>query len=402
MGVTGLATAGRLHAAGWDAVLIERSADRRRGGYFICLFEAGRYAADRLGILPFMHDRNPRGRTFLTNRRARSQRGLGLKDLPGSPWMLLRSDVEDAAFAALDPDVEVRYSTVPVSIDPHADAVDVRLRDTSTGDESTERFDLVVGADGIRSTVRRLVFGPDEDFLRPFGYMIFAFQYEGLPRGMRPHQSMTLVEPDRAVWGFGFEDHDPTMMLSFRTDDTAAERGAVPSERLREVFGDAPLGDTLTDVLSAAAHATTPLWDSVEQVHMPSWHRGRVVLAGDAAWCVTLFAGMGVTAGLIGADLLGAALERRPDDVERALDEWEEALRPAIADYQQIGVDQQTLFVPENRRQIVLRHVIAWLSRRRFGHVVIDRLLHREADARTADVTLATGPSSSDTHSLAA
>lgn len=396
MGVTGLATAGRLAAAGWEPVLIERSADRRRGGYFICLFEAGRYAAERLGILPFLHDRNPQGRTFLTDRKLRSQRALGLKDLPGSPWMLLRSDVEDAAFEALPDDVEIRYSTVPVSVDADGDGVDVTLRNLANGSERTERFDLVVGADGVRSSVRRLAFGPDEDFLQSFGYMIYAFQYEGQPRGMRTGQSLTLVEPDRALWGFGFSDHDPTMMLSYRTDDPAGERAKMPAERLREVFSDSPLGETLSDVLEAAEHAPSPLWDTVEQVHMPRWHRGRVVLVGDAAWCVTLFAGMGVSAGLIGADVLGSALERHPEDVDQALSHWEETMRPTIENYQQIGVTQQDLFVPRNRRQIALRHVIAWLSRRRYGHLVLDRLLHGEADSRTTDVVLPPAPSSNN------
>ena len=47
----------------------------------------------------------------------------------------------------------------------------------------TERFDLVVGADGLRSTVRRLVFGPHEDYLQRMNYMIAAFEYPGTPSG---------------------------------------------------------------------------------------------------------------------------------------------------------------------------------------------------------------------------
>lgn len=72
----------------------------------------------------------------------------------------MRGDVEAAGFAALPSDVEIRYSTVPTRIEQDTDEVNVTLADTAGGTSATERFDLVVGADGLRSTVRRLVFGP--------------------------------------------------------------------------------------------------------------------------------------------------------------------------------------------------------------------------------------------------
>src|SRR4051812_24761509 len=70
------------------------------------------------------------------------------------------------------------------------------------------------------------------------------------------------------------------------------------------------------------------LFDSVRQVKMPSWHRGRVVLVGDAAWCVTLYAGMGATSGIAGGELLGPMLQRHPGDLPGALHAWEARMRP--------------------------------------------------------------------------
>lgn len=63
---------------------------------------------------------------------------------------------------------------------------------------------------------------------------------------------------------------------------------------------------------------------------MTSWYRGRVVLVGDSAWCPTLYSGMGATSGLAGANLLGQALQKYPDDSDYALNQWEQILRPKI------------------------------------------------------------------------
>lgn len=103
--------------------------------------------------------------------------------------------------------------------------------------------------------------------------------------------------------------------------------------------------------------ADAPLFDFVEQVHLDTWHKGRVVLVSDSAWCISLYASMGVSSGLAGADLLGTVLERHPDDIDTALDEWEKTLRPYIADYQHSAFNQCPIFVMDDERQIGLRRL---------------------------------------------
>lgn len=284
MGVTGTATAARLRAAGWTPVIVERAAQRRRGGYFVGLFQSGMIAADHLGVLDHLHDRNPDGRSYLVNRAGRRRRTFSMKDLPGQPWLMLRGDAEQAAFATLPDDVEVRYSTVPMAIVQDDDGVDVTLHNAATNETVTERFDLVVGSDGLRSTVRKLAFGPHENYLDRLGYMVAAFEFPGTPAGLEPGISVQLVERDRAMWVFAFADHNPTIMISYRTDDVDAEFTRPAPERIREVFSDRPLGTTLSDVLDALDRADNVLFDSAEQVHLEHWHRGRVVLVGDSAW----------------------------------------------------------------------------------------------------------------------
>ncbi|MCP2169097.1 2-polyprenyl-6-methoxyphenol hydroxylase [Goodfellowiella coeruleoviolacea] len=362
LGISGAATALRLHRAGWTPVVIEKAPTRRSGGYFVGLFGAGKPAARRLGLLDRMADRAPRnGVNFDIDRAGNRRRGLSFLDLPGRPWLMLRGDVEQAAFSALPPDVDVRYSTVPTRIEQDADGVDVTLTNTVDGTAVTERFDLVVGADGLRSTVRSLVFGPHERYLHRLNYMIAAFELPGSLSDLAPGDGAVLVEPDRSLWIFPFADHDPTALISYRTDDVDAEFTEPPATRVRRAFGPQPLGRTLTEVVNALEAADEALFDSVEQVRMDTWHRGRVVLVGDSAWCVTLYAGMGVSAGLAGADLLGTVLERHPDDLARALSEWERRLRPYMEFYQLNGIQQRTFFTPATRPQILLRKVITRL-----------------------------------------
>ncbi|MFF1817947.1 FAD-dependent monooxygenase [Kribbella sp. NPDC058245] len=357
LGISGTSTALALLRAGWTPVLIEKAPQRRSGGYFVGLFGAGKTAAERLGIADSMHDRTAfDGQTYDVDRFGEWRAGLGFRDIPGEPWLMLRGDVEQAAFEALPADVEVRYSTVPTKIEQDADGVDVTLTNTADGSSVTERFDLVVGADGLRSTVRRLAFGPDERYLRRLNYMIAAFQLPGGLGKLAEHDGLTLLEPDRSLWVFPFADHAPTVLIGYQTDDVDSEFTESPAARVRQAFGPQPTGDILGAALEALEAADELLFDSVEQVHMDQWHQGRVVLVGDSAWCVTLFAGMGVSAGLAGADLLGTMLSRY-GDVQQALTEWDRQLRPHMGYYQQLGFQQTAFFTP-NSKQISMRRLM--------------------------------------------
>lgn len=374
-------------------MVVERAARRRRGGYFIAMFGSGRIAAARMGLERIPNRTPARAQTCTVDRAGNRKPGLGFQDLPNGPWMMLRGDVEQAAFEALPNDVSIRFSTTPTAISQDGDGVSVVLTNTQTQESTTERFDLVVGADGIRSTVRQLVWGPHERYLDRLGFMICAFELsEPLP-GLVQQEGAVLSEPGRSFWVFPFADHAPTVLFSYQVDDVEAERArarqAGVAQRLREVYGPEPLGDMMSAAIERLENTDEFLFDSVEQVKVDHWHNGRVVLLGDAAWCPTLYSGMGATSALAGADALGLMLAKHPDDVETALTAWENKLRPAIADFQQSAYPMRAIFTQTSAKEQRRQGISVAMRRFMFKFPALMKLMLRSKHFRLRNSDLA-------------
>jgi 2-polyprenyl-6-methoxyphenol hydroxylase-like FAD-dependent oxidoreductase len=366
LGIAGMSAAIGLRRAGWTPVIVERAPERRTGGYFVGLFPEGRQAAVDLGIVEHLHTRNPERKaganSWSLDRRGRRRPALGFLDQPGGPAAVLRGDIEAALWQGIT-GVEVRFATTPVAITEGAADVQVLLENTDTGERYRENVDLVVGADGMRSSVRRIVFGPHEDYLTDWNAMICAFQMKEQVPSYEASDSIIIARAKRAVWVFGLADHAPTALLTYRTRDIQEQFTGSRVERLRAVFSgmDDPV---VRHVLDSLEEAPESLFDSVHQVRMPRWSTRRVVLVGDAAWCMNLYSGMGATSSLRGGADLGAALQAHPDDLEAALDVWEAGLRPFITKHQRTARLKQQMFVPSSRGVEALRSVLVGLVRR--------------------------------------
>ncbi|GAA3599246.1 FAD-dependent monooxygenase [Nonomuraea rosea] len=382
LGIAGMSAAIGLRQAGWQPVIVERAPERRTGGYFVGLMPEGRQAAADLGIAGHLHLRNPPdgGKAWSLTRRGTREPGLGFLHQPGDPAAVVRGDIEAALWQGIRGDgtsepIAVRFATRPVEIDDTGADVRVLLEDAGTGAWYRESFDLVVGADGLRSNVRRTVFGPDEHYMTAWDAIICAFQLQEQVPTFQEADSIISAREGRGAWVFGFADRPPTALLTYRTEDVQGQFTGSRIERLRTAFSDMD-DPVVRHALSSLEQTPDFLFDSVHQVKMSRWSRGKVVLVGDAAWCLNLYSGMGASSALRGGAELGRALREHPDDLDAALTAWESRLRPSITRHQRIARVKQQLFVPSNRPAEALRSVVL-----RLASAARER---RSAKARTA------------------
>jgi 2-polyprenyl-6-methoxyphenol hydroxylase-like FAD-dependent oxidoreductase len=123
-------------------------------------------------------------------------------------------------------------------------------------------------------------------------------------------------------------------------------------------------------------------FDRISQIVMDTRSRGRVVLIGDSACCVSLFAGYGASLAVGGANLLGTALDQDPD-ILRALHPWEARLRPDVAKKQHRAAARR-LFVAPNRVVHELRLLTFRLVGSRLGLAMLRRFLGLESPVNSA------------------
>ncbi|MDW6065602.1 FAD-dependent monooxygenase [Streptomyces sp. FXJ1.4098] len=228
-GISGLAAALTLHRAGWQPLIVERAPRRRTGGYFVRFFGPGYAAAERLGILDALPQRTlPDGRMYEIARSGRVTPGITFpSQVDGTPLrILLRSDLERVLYDEVHNLVEIRYGVGPAAITQDRHQVTVTLTD-----RSVETADLLIGADGIHSTVRSLVFGPEDLYRKDFDHAVAACVIDGELPGVRDGDTLVATAPGRSAWINTYVDHPPVAFLLYRTPGPPRRSAGIPPRR---------------------------------------------------------------------------------------------------------------------------------------------------------------------------
>jgi 2-polyprenyl-6-methoxyphenol hydroxylase-like FAD-dependent oxidoreductase len=345
-GIAGLAAALRLGQDGWHTVVVERAPTRRSSGYMVNLIGPGYDAAARLGLLTELSARDlglfttalvrVDGRPKFTVPAAIAQAAVGTRALS-----VFRGDLEATLYEAVRDRTEIRFGTTVASIDQDTSQVRVML-----SDGTTQSADLLVGADGVHSATRRALFG--SSFRVDLPYVVGAFPLTHPVAGVPESSATTFIGPGRTAAIVNLGPQRSSAFFTYRCADPNADLRRGPVDALGAAFGD--LGGGVPDALRhLEKDPAGAYFDAVSQVVMPRWSTGRTVLLGDAAWCVTLFAGRGAALALAGADELGAALQRHDDDIPAALAQWEAGLRPEVTKVQALARRGMHQYVPPSR-----------------------------------------------------
>ncbi|MFF0771287.1 FAD-dependent oxidoreductase [Nonomuraea wenchangensis] len=342
-GIAGLAAALRLHQAGWETLVVERAPQRRGGGYGVTFGGIGHDGAERMGVLAEL-----KRRAFVTRelvyRKPGGERRFALSGetiaatMGKRSFTILRGDIEAVLYEAVADHTTIRFGTTITAVEQDADTVHVTL-----GDGGTERADLLIGADGLHSATRALVFGPEEDYRLDLGHRVAVYMLKQRPEGLPAGTTGSISSGGRTFAMMSVGDGRTAAFFGYRTD---GGRARASLEELGELYGD--MGWLVPQALEGLKTADSVYFDDISQMVVDRWSSGRVVLLGDAAWCVTLFAGYGSSLAVGGADRLGAALERHGDDVRAALAEWEAELRPEAEQKQQLGRRVKGVYAPRN------------------------------------------------------
>ena len=379
-GIGGPTLAFWLQAAGFEPTLIEHAATLRAGGYVIDFWGLGYDIAERMGLAGDIerigyHIREMR----IVDDRGERVTGFGTKifrELTGGRFVTLgRSDMSRLLFEKIKGTTEVIFDDEVVGLQGYADHMGVQFRHAGE-----RRFDLVIGADGLHSNVRRLVFGPQDRFEKQLGYVVAAFE----ARGYRPRDEDVYViygEPSRMLGRLALHNDRALFLFVFTADidplgpmlDLSAQKAI-----LRRRFGDGKW--ECQHILEALDRTQDLYFDRVSQIKMKSWSKGRVALIGDAAFCVSLMAGQGSALAMTAAYVLAGELAKAGGRHEEAFGHYERLLRAYIGSKQKVAERFASAFAPKTRwglflrNQVIKAFVIPGLARLAFGRDLNDTL----------------------------
>lgn len=312
-GIAGFTLAYWLKQYGFTPILIERHPFQRKGGYKVDVRGTAIEVAKRMGIYQSLIDANVNieRSQFVTS-------DFKIFDFEG-----------DILGYCCEGDIEINRWDLSQIIAKGVGEIEIIYDDSITKiDErvyfekgAPRAFDLIIGADGINSTVRRLVFGPDSQFVREPGVHFCIFPIPNIFNLER--SEIVYFDRGKFVSAYAVNGHS-LAAFAFKPG-----KGKPPRENLKALFEAEfqNLGWEIPKLIAAMKESDDCYFDKLAQVRMPTWSNGRVALVGDAAYAAS---GIGTSFAMVGAYVLAREIAAANGDYRTAFAKYEKSIRKFI------------------------------------------------------------------------
>ena len=380
IGIAGATLAYWLSQFGFAPTLVERAAQPRTGGYIIDFWGRGYDIAERMGLVPGLRAEGYDVRELrIVNAKGKRVGGFGVdvfRELTDGRYVsIARAELARLIYRKIEGSAETIFGDGIVGIAPDEAGVHVEFAHAPP-----RRFDLVIGADGLHSAVRKLVFGSHDQFEKFLGYYVAAFEVDGYPnRDERVYVSYEI--PGKQVARFAMREDRTLFLLVFATDrplPIAPHDAPSQKARLHAEFDRA--GWECRQILAALDDCDDVYFNSVSQIRMNTWSRGRVALVGDAAFCPSLLAGQGSALAMIGAYVLAGELAAADGQWQTAFGRYEHLLLPFLAAKQKAAEQFARSFAPRTqfglfvRNQVTKALAIPFVANLTLGQLIHDAI----------------------------
>jgi 2-polyprenyl-6-methoxyphenol hydroxylase-like FAD-dependent oxidoreductase len=369
-----------LDRIGASTTVIECQPAFRALGHYISLKGNGVEMVRRMGILDACQARAaPIDETRMhtsAGRFLRSERTTALANTLGGYILLRRADLQAALYELARDRADIRFGVeiTEARSDPHG--VEVTL-----SDGRTERADLLVGADGIHSRVRGLVFG--EGFERPLGGHYVAVT-QSLRHGL-PLSTHAYMGDGRMVSLFPVTPDSVSAVVYVNEDAGRPPRHDANAMRDYLLETCAGFSDVVQRVFRAIDASDFVFTDVIAQVELPRITNGRCALLGDAAHCPTFLSGMGSSLALQDAHVFAGCLARHPNAVAAALESYEQIVTPIAGRYRKSALTARGAILGRGRVRAGLRDLVVRLMPERLFERGIRRFI--DAERPLADIS---------------
>ncbi len=357
-GIAGLTLAWWLKKYGYEPTVVEIKDSLPRGGYMIDFWGAGFDVAEKMGLrsqlgkrhyaIPKLKFVNETGKTTGHFNIEKMRKSVNYRH-----FNFLRSDLAEVLYDEIKNDVKFIWGTAVKKIEQNEDGVQAWFEN---GHRS--QYNLVVGADGVHSELRKLTFGDEEQYEKYLHYYTASFTINNFLNDDQAFISYSVPGKQAGIYSVGhnrlstFFVFQQEKKLEYDYHDIQQQK-----KILEEQFADA--GWRCDELISRMNEAPDFYFDSVSQIELDQWSKGRVTLAGDACQCVSLVAGQGSALAMAGAYVLAGELRSADGDFEKAFTNYQDIMIPEIRRKQKMATKFASSFVPKTKFGIWMRDKIS-------------------------------------------